>query len=83
MAIRYLFPLGVLCSFPTQSTAIWLKGVLEKKHDAEGGLVLRNCIYALAFLTVFEPISNVLVESGTIEASQNLVGRLSSTHVTS
>ena len=55
----------------------------ENRHDAEGGLVLRNCIYPLALLTVFEPISNVLVESGPIEGSQNLAGRLSSTHVTS
>ena len=55
----------------------------ENRHDAEGGLVLRNCIYLLVLLTVFKPISNVLVESGPIEASQNLAGCLSSTHVAS
>ena len=80
MVIRYSFPLSVLCSFPTQSIVI---RSFENRHDADGVLVLWNCIYTLAFLTVFKPISNVLVESGPIETSQNLVGHLSSTHVTS
>ena len=82
MLIRYMYPLGVLCSFPTQWIAVF-KRCFENRHDAEGALVLQNYIYRLAFLTVFEPISNVLVESGPIEASQNLAGCLSSTHVTS
>ena len=59
MLIRYMYPLGVLCSFPTQWIAVFNR-CFENRHDAEGALVLRNYIYRLAFLTVFEPISNVL-----------------------